>query len=143
MPEKLLRIGQLAAELGTTTKTLRFYEKIGLLGEAERSQSGYRLYDRLAIANAHMVLGLRRLGLSIDELKELCAQETGRSTRQRLLALMDEKIRDTDINLSVLQGRRDDLAARHQALLLTPRGRPPDCVCDALFTPCNCGSDPS
>lgn len=138
-PEKFLRIGQLANELGTTTKTLRFYEEIGLLQKSTRSQSGYRLYDRKAVTNAHLLISLRRMGLSIDELKVFCSATNGDTLRQRLLALMDEKIRDMDMSLGVLQGRRDDLAARQQALLLTPRGRPADCVCDALLTPCSCG----
>lgn len=142
MPEKLIRIGQLANELGTTTKTLRFYEEIGLLQKSMRSQSGYRLYDRKDVSNARLLIGLRRLGLRIDELKVLCSATKGDSLRQRLLALMDEKIREMDLSLGVLQGRRDDLAARQQALLLTPRGRPADCVCDALLTPCSCSQSP-
>lgn len=142
MPEILLRIGQLANELGTTTKTLRFYEEIGLLHKSKRSQSGYRLYDQEAVSHARLLIGLRRLGLSIDELNVFCSAANGDSLRQRLLALMDEKIREMDLSLGVLQGRRDDLAARQQALLLTPRGRPADCVCDALLTPCTCGLVP-
>jgi len=142
MPKKLLRIGQLANELGTTTKTLRFYEEIGLLQKSTRSPSGYRLYNRKAAADARLLIGLRRLGLSIDELKVFCSTTNGDSLRQRLLALMDEKIREMDLSLGVLQGRRDDLAARQQALILTPRGRPANCVCDALLTPCTCGQSP-
>jgi len=56
---------------------------------------------------------------------------------------MDEKLCDTDENLVVLQGRRDDLAARHQALLSTPRDRPTDCICDALLSPCTCANEQS
>lgn len=47
-----IRIGQLAKLLGTTTKTLRFYEDIGLLKSAQRSGSGYRLYDRTGVDQA-------------------------------------------------------------------------------------------
>jgi len=140
--EPLLRIGRLAKELGTTTKTLRFYEQIGLLAASARSGSGYRLYNRTAVTTARLVLGLRRLGLSIHELQELCGGTTGYPLRRRLLALLDEKIREMDLNLGLMQGRRDDLAARHQALLTTPRSRLPDCVCDALFISCHCKEKP-
>ncbi|RUM52056.1 MAG: heavy metal-responsive transcriptional regulator [Methylococcus sp.] len=143
MSERYLRIGQLANELGTTTKTLRFYEEIGLLDESTRSSSGYRLYDRKHVTNARLLIDLRRMGLNIDELKAFSSATNGDSLRQRLLALMDRKIGEMDLSLSVLQGRRDDLAARQQALLLTPRGRPADCVCDALLTPCSCDLSPS
>ena len=133
-----MRIGQLAKLLGTTTKTLRYYEQIGLLRPALRSASAYRLYDEQAAEDARLVLGLRSLELTIPELQELLRGSTSTSRRQRLLALMDERLRRTELELSVLQGRWDDLAARHAALLATPRHRPPDCVCDALFKPCTC-----
>jgi DNA-binding transcriptional MerR regulator len=138
MSQRGLRIGELAKLLGTTTKTLRFYEQIGLLGPARRSESAYRLYDEEAVEKARLVIGLRHLELTIPELQVLLTED-GRSTRrQRLLALMDERLRRMELELSVLQGRCDDLAARHAALLATPRSRPAGCVCDALLLPCSC-----
>ncbi len=133
-----MRIGELAALLGTTTKTLRFYEQIGLLGPARRSESAYRLYDDEAVANARLVIGLRHLELTIPELQALLRDDGLSTRRQRLLALMDERLRRMELELSVLQGRCDDLAARHAALLATPRMRAPNCVCDALLQTCTC-----
>ena len=40
-----MRIGELAAHFGLNPKTIRYYEEIGLLPRADRSDSGYRLYD--------------------------------------------------------------------------------------------------
>jgi hypothetical protein len=57
-----------------------------------------------------------------------------------LLALLDEKLREMDVTLGVLQGRREDLAARHLGLLAAPRGRNGDCICAALLQPCNCAA---
>ena len=133
-----LRIGELAKLLGTTTKTLRFYEQIGLLEPVQRSESAYRLYGAEAVATARLVIGLRHLELTIPELQQLMRDEGVATRRQRLLALMDERLRRIYLELSVLQGRCDDLAARHAALLATPRDRPPQCVCDALLVPCTC-----
>ena len=138
MPQATLRIGQLAKDLNTTTKTLRFYEDIGLFSSVERSDAGYRLYDANSIPRARLVMQLRRLGFTLKELKELFNSQDTRSFRQRIASQMDEKLRDTDESLVILQGRRDDLAARHQALLSTPRDRPADCICDALLSPCTC-----
>jgi DNA-binding transcriptional MerR regulator len=133
-----MRIGELAKLLGTTPKTLRFYEEIGLLGPARRSEAAYRLYDDDAVATARLVIGLRHLELTIPELQDLVREDGHSTRRQRLLALMDERLRRTELELSVLQGRWDDLSARHGALLATPRSRPPDCVCDALLQACIC-----
>ncbi len=133
-----MRIGELAERLGTTTKTLRFYEQIGLLRPAHRSESKYRLYDEESVAMARLVIGLRRLELSIPELQDLLRDDGKSTRRQRLMAMMDERVRRMELELSVLQGRCDDLSARHAALLATPRARPPQCICEALLQPCTC-----
>ena len=133
-----IRIGQLAKLLGTTTKTLRFYEQIGLLAPPPRSESTYRLYDDEAVQAARLVVELRRLTLTIPELKEFLREDHKPSRRQRLLALMDEKLRLIYLQLGVLQGCCDDFAARHEALLATPRDRPPECICDVLLRACTC-----
>lgn len=137
-PARGLRIGELAKLLGTTTKTLRFYEEIGLLEPVQRSDTAYRLYDDAAVETARLVIGLRHLELTIPELQQLVHDDGITTRRRRLLALMDERLRKTYLELSVLQGRSDDLAARHAALLATPRDRPADCICDALLRPCTC-----
>lgn len=137
-PRRGLRIGELARLLDTTPKTLRYYEQIGLLKPAQRSESAYRLYDDEAVATARLVIGLRHLELTIPELQQLLADDGATTRRQRLLAIMNERLRRMELDLSVLQGRCDDLTARHAALLATPRDRPPGCVCDALLRPCTC-----
>lgn len=136
-----LRIGELAQLLGTSTKTLRFYEQIGLLAPAQRSDSAYRLYDAADVENARLVIGLRHLELTIPELQQVLRDDGGTTRRQRLLALMDERLRRMELELSVQQGRFDDLTARHAALLATPRTRAPGCVCDALLRPCTCAPE--
>ena len=142
MEQQGLRIGELAKLLGTTPKTLRFYEQIGLLGPAHRSESAYRLYDDDAVETTRLVIGLRHLELTIPELQSLMHRDGRATRRQRLLALMDERLRHIYLELSILQGRCDDLAARHSALLATPRERPSHCVCDALLRPCACRPQP-
>ena len=133
-----MRIGELATLLGTTTKTLRYYEQVGLLMPPGRNASAYRLYGDEQVATARLVIGLRHLQLTIAELRELLQGDGRSSRRQRLMALMDERLRRMELELSVLQGRCDDLGARHAALLATPRSRPPECVCAALLLDCSC-----
>ncbi len=138
MAQDGIRIGQLAKMLGITTKTLRFYEDIGLLDAPGRSESAYRLYDAGAVARARLVTDLKHLGLSLREVQDLMRPDTDSTPRQRLLALMDEKLRAMYLELSIVQGRTDDLSARHAALLATPRERPGGCLCAALLRPCSC-----
>ena len=132
-----LKIGEMAALLGTTTKTLRHYESLKLLAPPTRTAGGYRLYDAAALARASLVIGLRRLGLGIPEVASvLRGSPPPAELRHRLAEALDEKIRDADEWLGVLQGRREDLAARQRRLVL---GSPDECLCSLVSMPCTCG----
>jgi len=135
-----LRIGALAKKLDITTKTLRFYEKIGLIEHPGRSESGYRLYNNEQVAKIFLVVNLRHMGLSIQDLQKLKDCANRGSLRKGLASVLDQKLFFIDQDLGVLQGKREDLSARLQALVCTPRERPPNCICDLLLIECTCGS---
>lgn len=72
MKEKQLTIGEIAELCAISTKTLRHYDKIGLLKPMQlHPENGYRLYSRKQIAQLHVIKGLQELGCSLKELKEL------------------------------------------------------------------------
>lgn len=134
-----MRIGDLASALAISTKTLRHYERAGLLPPPARQSNGYRVYDRHAVERARLVIGLRRIGLSIEEVRALLTGgEAG--LRQRLLGMLDRHIQEIGLQISILQGQHDDLAARYRVLLDVPRDRPGSCVCAALSIRCTCGT---
>ena len=137
---ELIRIGELAKRLNITTKTLRFYEKIGLIGHPARSNSGYRFYNEDHVKLAFLVVSLRRIGLTIDELKQLKVDTDKGLLRKSLSSILDQKLFTIDQDLGVLQGKREDLGARFQALVTTPRERPPNCICDLLLINCTCSA---
>ena len=98
------------------------------------------MYDEADMRLVRHVIVLRRLGLSIEEIRALLdIDKSGRSRRQRLLGILDEKLREIDETLAVLQGQRDDLSARYLALLTTSPEKGDDCICAALIS-CNCES---
>ncbi len=135
---ELIRIGELAERLNTTTKTLRFYEKIGLIEHPTRSNSGYRFYNEDHVKQAFLVVSLRRIGLTIDELKQLKVDTDKGLLRKSLSSILYQKLFEIDQELGVLQGKREDLGARFQALVTSPRERPSNCVCDLLLIKCTC-----
>ena len=66
------RIEQVADRLQTTKRTLRYYEEIGLLPPAERTEGGYRLYSEEDIARLERIQRLKDLlGFSLAEIREL------------------------------------------------------------------------
>lgn len=68
---KDLTIGELAKETELTTKTIRFYEDIGLIKKALRTDNGYRSYPTEMIEELRIIKTVRDLGLPIPEIKKL------------------------------------------------------------------------
>jgi DNA-binding transcriptional MerR regulator len=79
--ERSYRIGEVAERVGVTTRTIRYYEELGLLGTAAgRSKGAHRLYDDADISRLEEVIRLRDLlGLSLEELVALTEAEEARA----------------------------------------------------------------
>jgi MerR family transcriptional regulator, repressor of the yfmOP operon len=86
----LLRIQEVAADTGLTARTIRYYEELGLLKPAARSEGSYRLFDPDDLDRLHFIKGLRDdAGFSLAEIGQLLEDEVAR-TRNR------ERFRSTD-----------------------------------------------
>jgi DNA-binding transcriptional MerR regulator len=79
--ERALRIGELAEQTGTTPRTIRYYEEIGLLGGgADRVQGKHRAYTQADVDRVKEIIRLRDLlGLSLDQLSQLLEAESARA----------------------------------------------------------------
>ena len=79
-PARGLRIGELARRAGTTPRTIRYYEELGLLaGAPERDAGRHRLYAEADVQRVLEVLRLKDLlGLSLDELRGVVEAEDAR-----------------------------------------------------------------
>lgn len=99
-------VGELAAELGVTTRTLRFYEEAGIVTPARTGSGSARAYG--ARDRARLVLALRgkRFGMSLAEIREIVDMydaEPGESGQIRRLLASLERVRDD------LTARREEL----------------------------------
>jgi DNA-binding transcriptional MerR regulator len=79
------RIGEVAERVGVTTRTIRYYEELGLLGTAGRPKGAHRLYTEADIARLEELIRLRDLlGLSLEEVVALAeAEETRAALRNQ------------------------------------------------------------
>ncbi|MCH5586149.1 MerR family transcriptional regulator [Shimazuella sp. AN120528] len=66
----MLTISQVSKRTGLTPYTLRYYEKIGVLPESNRSDGGARIYTEEEVSFIHFLNRLKQLGMSLDEMKE-------------------------------------------------------------------------
>jgi DNA-binding transcriptional MerR regulator len=129
-----LRIGEVAELTGTTPRTIRYYEELGLLAPAaERSPGAHRVYDEADVERLREVLRLRRvLGLSLEELSELSAEETARAARARewhsgvedpvrRRQILEEATRYVDLQLGLVRRRRAELDELERELVAKRR----------------------
>lgn len=91
----LLRIQEVAAETGLTARAIRYYEEIGLLAPAARSDGDYRLYDAEDLERLRFIRGLRDdAGFSLAEIGQLLEDERVRArNRARFRATRDPAAR--------------------------------------------------
>lgn len=77
--ERFLRIDEVARRTGLTKRTLRYYEELGLLAPAQRSEGNYRLYSEDDIHMLEQIIAMRDLlGLELKEIREMVAAEMER-----------------------------------------------------------------
>lgn len=80
---RLLRIHEVAAEVGATTRAIRYYEEIGLLRPAARSEGDYRLYDASDLERIRHIRELRdSAGFSLAEIGQLLEDEDVRAANR-------------------------------------------------------------
>jgi DNA-binding transcriptional MerR regulator len=124
-----LRIGDLARRTGTTPRTIRYYEELGLLpAAAERDAGQHRVYAESDVERLQQLLRLKDLlGLSLDELRDVVEREDARTARRqefrhgtpshaRRREILDEALEHIAHQLALVQRRRDKLDALQSEL---------------------------
>ena len=127
---RLLRINEVAAEAGLTTRAIRYYEELGLLEPAARSGGDYRLYDQSDLERLLFIRSLRDdAGFSLAQIRQLLEDEVARErnrerfreTRdpaERRAILVDARSR-VDRQIEILEAK----AARLATMIDEARGR--------------------
>ena len=69
IPEGYMTVGEMAKKMGTTVRTLQYYDKEGLLTPSAESYGGFRLYTDKDIVKLHQILSMKHLGFSLGDIK--------------------------------------------------------------------------
>jgi DNA-binding transcriptional MerR regulator len=130
-----MRIGELADQTGTTTKTLRFYEGAGLLPEPDRTPSGYRDYPDEATGRVRFIREAQGAGFTLRQIGQILdIRDGGDPPCTHVRELIELRLAEVEQRLSELERARAnlrELAAR------TDRLDPADCggYCEIIQVP--------
>jgi DNA-binding transcriptional MerR regulator len=101
------RIGALASVAGVTVDTLRFYEREGLLPQANRTVGGFRVYPPAIAERLRFIRQARELGLSLREIRQLVEPDDGHCHAVR--EVIAARLADVDRRLAELRSFRRTL----------------------------------
>ena len=106
-----LTVSNLAAEVGLSAATVRYYERLGLLPKPERTAAGYRQYSQDAVERLRFIKSAQRLGLRLQEIAEVLAIcDQGLCPCGHSEALLRARMAEIDTQVAELQAVRGELA---------------------------------
>jgi DNA-binding transcriptional MerR regulator len=119
--EEYISIGDLAKTIGLTTRTLRYYEEMGIMSSPRRLDGGIRVYTPNEVRKLKFILKLKELGLTIKEMQELDAayleaKETDKII-PRLIEILDYHINNLDEKMSKLASLRKEIVDYRQRMV--------------------------
>lgn len=124
-------IGDVAGRSGVPTKTLRYYEQIGLLAAPARSTSGYRQYEPDVLARLDFIKSSQALGLTLGEIRSVIRmREAGETPCGHVVDLVSARVEEIDETIRSLRALKVELRSLlDRAQELDPADCEPHRVC--------------
>lgn len=106
----MMNIGQTAKASGVSAKMIRHYESIGLIGEAQRTDAGYRVYGPRDVQVLQFIHRSRALGFSLEQIKTLLAlwQDKHRASKD-VRAMARQHIAELDRKIGEMEAMKRTL----------------------------------
>jgi MerR family copper efflux transcriptional regulator len=108
-----MRIGDLTERARVTPRTVRYYERIGLLPPGEREGHGQHYYTEETLARLRKIDQLKQLGLSLAEIRDVIdlyfSDPSGIQPKKQVLAILRRHLAETDQKIGNLQQFRAEL----------------------------------
>jgi MerR family transcriptional regulator, copper efflux regulator len=109
-----MQIGELAELAGVSDRTIRYYERIGLLAPVQREGTGYRHYDESSLKRLQKIAVLKRLGLSLTEIGQVIDLyfdgSTGLKGKEKVLEILSCHLAEVDSRMQELTLLKQELA---------------------------------
>lgn len=118
--ETITSIGDLAISLGLTTRTIRYWEEVGLVDSVQRSDGATRGFTPYYVRRLKFIMKLKELGLTIKEMQELYsaygeAKQTERMV-PRLVEILDEHLDKIDEKMAKLASLKNEIVSYRDKL---------------------------
>lgn len=105
-----MNIGQASRASGVSTKMIRYYESVGLISAADRTDSNYRDFGEREVNELRFVRRARSLGFAVDEIRRLLSLWRDRSRPSReVKAIAEQHVADLDARIVEMQAMADAL----------------------------------
>lgn len=118
---QVIAIGDLAKSIGLTTRTLRYWEEVGIIVSEERADGANRGYSPYYVRRIKFIIKLKELGLTIKEMQDLyVAYGEAKETDQmipRLITFLDKHTRMVDEKIAKLRSLRKDITEYQQRMV--------------------------
>jgi len=120
--EEIIPIGELCKDLGISTRTLRYWEEVGIIESVERLDRANRGYTPYMVRRIRFIIRLRDLGLTIKEMQHLYevygnAKKTDRLIPE-LIGIFDQHIHTIDDRVAKLNALRKDIVEYRERMLI-------------------------
>ena len=127
-------IGELAERSGVPTKTIRYYEDIGVLAPPARTPSGYRDYQDAAVDRLEFVRSAQAVGLTLGEIREIVAlRDRGEVPCGHVLQLVQRRAVEVERRIAELERLRNELGRlARRARKLDPGDCDSDRICHLI-----------
>ena len=117
---ELQTIGQVSKNMGILIQTLRYYEEIGLIQSTRNGDNAYRFYDEAVIKKIYSIIFLRKLRISMKQIKEILDNQNAAATveiLERNISELEEGITSLSVIKSILTRFAEELRAKTDMLL--------------------------
>lgn len=118
--EEAISIGELANTLGLTTRTLRYWEEVGIIDSIQRADGATRGYTPYLVRRIRFIMKLKELGLTIKEMRDLyVAYGAAKATEKmipRLIEMLDDHISMVDEKMARLASLRKEIVDYRQRM---------------------------
>ena len=117
-----LYIGKVAAAAGLNVQTVRYYERMGLLAPAKRTESGYRVYSPDVLERLNFIRQAQGVGFRLEEIREILRMKyAGESPCNCVRGILQRKLNEVEKQMAALSSFRRQLRSTLQRAGTLPR----------------------